>query len=315
MAATLPDRERLVAAHRRSRAAAIAWRDSPAYRHVAAALASDADAPAEAVADRAARLLGDPGWIDPLLTPLLAALAADPWFEPPLKVSRDQARIGAVLFETAAVSMTATIFAGAAAAGPLPPAATVIVPGRLCVTYVHRSGGAQRAIWEVGSAGADFRAATAARCRPVAQVPMIDGAVHRHDGRHQGQLVSGGSAPVATVSIAIRADASPCIREYSAGTGALCRVAALDDRCSRAQMLAALLRHAGHPAATTAYAALADDPAFFVRWSAMREWLGTDAAGALPRLRAMAAGDPHPDVRHAAATMVPRVAAHTSCPA
>ncbi len=50
------------------------------------------------------------------------------------------------------------------------------------------------------------------------------------------------------------------------------------------------------------------DPAHFLRWGAMREWLALDVAAATPRLEEMAAGDPHPEVRAAARATLPLVA-------
>ena len=43
-----------------------------------------------------------------------------------------------------------------------------------------------------------------------------------------------------------------------------------------------------------------DSPHFYTRWHIMREMLAMDADAALPSLRRMAAGDPHPDIRAAA---------------
>jgi hypothetical protein len=45
---------------------------------------------------------------------------------------------------------------------------------------------------------------------------------------------------------------------------------------------------------------LLESPHFYTRWHIMREFLAMDAAAALPHLRRMAAGDPHPEVRAAA---------------
>ena len=56
-----------------------------------------------------AALLARDDWLPALLAPLVAAASADPWFQPGFRVMRDRLRIGALLADTGAVSITASI--------------------------------------------------------------------------------------------------------------------------------------------------------------------------------------------------------------
>lgn len=278
------------------------FRRSEAYRALESAFAPPAEA------ERAARaLLADDGWVGDLLAPLVKALADDPWFEPPFRVNRDALRIGAVLFESPAVSITATILSADALAA-LPPPRSVVVPGRLTLTRYVRSGGARLRLWDaVAAAAGDVYAANAGRCVAAPSIDLADGAVVRLDGRTQGHLLEGARADVVTLGATIRAATAPFMREYDIATGALIRTATNDDRAARTQMLLGYLRLAARRDAAAMFDAATRDPAFFLRWAAMREWLAVDAGAAVPRLREMAAGDPNAEVRTAAAATLPLV--------
>lgn len=300
----IADRATLDAAHNRSRRTAAEWLRGSAQRRANDALAAVPDN-AEAIADCLEMLLADDGWISGLIDPLSECLAVDPLFQPPFRVNRDGLRIGAVLFDHPFVSISATILSADLLAAQ-PPAQTVVVPGRLSVVRYWRAGGATLRLWRAERAGPDFSTIGAPPCRPIAPIPLRDGMIVRIDGRTDAQLIDAPVSDIVSITATIRADAAPFMREYAINGGALRCVAALDDRGSRAQMLFALLRHAGRSDAADSLAAATHDPAFFVRWAAMREWLAIDALGALPRLRDMAA-DPNAEVRAAAAEMAARV--------
>lgn len=306
-----PAHSRLAAAEAAS-AFARNWRQSAPYRHAMALFAHcDEKTSAEAVADRATSLLADAGWANDLIAPMIDALALDPWFDPPLRFSRDSLRTGAILIDHPAVTITAAVLSAATLA-TAPRPATVVVPGRLSVVRYERGGGATLNLWRAEPAGADFSAAGAPPCRPAGAVRLVDRLVRRIDGRTHAQLIEHATSDVVTLTATIRTDSAAVMREYARSDGALVRVAALDDAASRTQMLAALLRHAGRIDAAEAFDQASRDPAHFVRWAVMREWLALDAATALPRLRAML-HDPHAEVRDAAAQMVPLVEARLQC--
>lgn len=289
----LPDRAALEAAAGRSFAVAAAFRAGEAYRGLE-------DLFSEVAIERAiSTLFSDSGWVGELIAPLIAALAEDPWFEPPFRVARDGLRIGTVLFENADVSIAATVLSADALAVVQPPR-TVVVPGRVTVTRYVRAGGARMRLWEAEPIRADFSAATAKPCVALADREPIDGDVVRIDGRTQGHILADATSDVVTLSATLRAQTIPYAREYAIDSGALVRVATNDDRAARTQMLLAYLRLAGRRGSEACFAAATRDPAFFLRWAAMREWLASDASAALPRLREMAANDPNAEVRAAA---------------
>lgn len=276
-----------------------AWRGGAAFRTVEEALSAPPDGDAGAAARAARALLDRDDWLGPLVEPLVAALRDDPWFEPPLRVGRDPLRLGAVLYDGSAATLGLTVLsADALAAQPVP--ATVIVPGRVTVVRYLRAGGARLRLWHAERVGAGFSAATARPCRAIGERPLADGLVLRHDGRVRGHQLTGATGDVVTLTATIRTGAAPLMREYRVADGALLRTATLDDGASRAQMLLTLLRVTGRADAAGCFDAASRHPAFFLRWSAMREWLATDWRAARPRLAAMAAGDPHAEVRAAA---------------
>jgi hypothetical protein len=308
-------RAAIVAARTPTAAAIGKWREGAAFRAASAAFADCADAP-ERAAKAAERLLADSAWAADLLAPLLKALAQDPFFEPPFKVHRDPLRTGAVLFDCPAASIAASVTSAAAMA--VRPPATIVFTGRIAVTRTVRAGGARLLRWRTTAMGAEYRAANAPPCTPMAWMALRDGSVHRTDGRTHAQLVSAAETDVVTIVATIRAGAAPLMREYDIASGALVRVASADDRPSRTEMLLRFLRAAGRADAGTCFADATRAPEFHLRWAAMREWLALDAHAAMPRLAEMACGDPDPEVQRAAARMLPIVEtrlAEVLCPA
>lgn len=307
----------LAAAQARSQAAAKQWLAGDAHRALEARFAGLDDHAVADAAQRAHALLADDRWAADLLAPLTDHLRRDPWFEPPLRVSRDALRTGAVLFDCPALSITATLLSADALAA-LPPPATVVVPGRLSLVRFVRGGSARLKLWRAERIGGDFSADEAKPCAPLGELPLGDGVVLRLDGRTRGWLIEDAQADVMMLTATIRARAAPFMREFDIGTGALVRTATLDDGASRALMLLTLLRLQRRADAAPAFDAATRDGAFFLRWAAMREWLALDARGAVARLREMAAGDRHAEVRAAAAAtlaMVERRLATGRCPA
>ena len=298
--AALADRATLDAAAARSFAAAAAYRTSEPYRALEAAFAGSAPEVA------AQTVLADHAWVDELIAPLTGALAADPWFEPPFRVARDGLRIGTILFESAVVSIAATVLSADVLAR-LPGPRTVVVPGRLTVTRYVRAGNARLDFWDAEAMSADFSASTALPCVRAAPRALADSDVVWIDGRTRGHILAGAASDVVTLSATIRAATTPYAREYAIDTGALVRVATNDDRAARTQMLLSYLRLEDRAGSEACFEAATRDPAFFLRWAAMREWLAVDAGAALPRLREMAIDDPNAEVRAAATATLAQV--------
>jgi hypothetical protein len=296
-------RAAILAARASARGAVSAWRGSTAFQALEARFADcPVDDPAPAMA-RAADLLGGDRWAGELLDSLLGALAADPLFEPPLRANRDAIRIGAVLFECPALSIAACR-TSAAAMRRLPAPMTIPFSGRLAVTRYVRAGGATLRRWQTEPACLDFRASAAPPCKEAPARRLADGDVVAIDGHCEAQLLADAASDVVTLVATVRAGAAPLVREHAITDGRLLRVASGDDRASRAEMLLAFLRLSGRADAGARFEEATHDSAFHLRWAAMREWLALDARTALPRLKAMAAGDPHAEIRDAAAQML-----------
>jgi hypothetical protein len=241
-------------------------------------------------------LFAESGWAGALLAPLVAALAADPFFEPPFRFNRDGMSTGAVIFECPAASIIASV-GNAAAMRDRPPPPAIVFSGFTTVTRYEKAGGATLRRWRSDPFAA------------LAPLPLGDGDVHRNDGRVQAQWVEAPRTDMVQLVATIRAGAAPLMREHTIADGALLRTASADEGASRTEMLLAFLRHAGRADAAPSFADASRDPAFHTRWAAMREWLALDARAALPRLAEMAGGDPDAEVRSAAAHTLPRVEA------
>lgn len=312
------DRERLATAQARSAEVARAWNGSPATSALRCRFAGLAPDDVAGVAAQATDLFGDDSWVSSLLGPLIDALAGDPWIEPPLRISRDGVRTGAILFESPLVTITASVLS-ADALRALPPPRSVVVPGRLTIVRYVRGGGARLRLWHAGAAGDDGReAATARRCRPLGVLPLADGVVLRLDGRTRGWLIEQAESDVVMLSASVRIGAAAVMRDYALPGGDLLRSATLDDGAARTQMLLTLLRLSGRSNALEAFETATHDDAVFLRWAAMREWIALDARSALPRLADMARSDADRDVRSAAGAtlaMIERRRAAARCPA
>lgn len=308
LADALEDRAALVASRAASRRFAEQHRLGAAWRWADTALVGLETADAEQVARRATLLLEDSAWVRALLAPMMRALDGDRWFEPPWRVQRDGPRLGAVIYEHPALTITGTLLTHIPGAAPT---ARLVVPGRLSVVRYQRGSG-RVLLWRTEAAGPDFAAASAPPIVPIGAVALRDGLVRRIDGRTHAQAIEGAERDLVMLTATIHAGAAPFAREYDRASGKLLRVATLDHAAARAQLLLGFLRAAGRTEAAPAFAAATEAPAYFLRWAAMREWLALDARAALPRLRAMTE-DANAEVRQAARTMLPTVEAMLEC--
>lgn len=311
MGAQAISRAEWVAARARSAGAARRWRRTPEWRALAAAFDAAAAVDIGVAQARATALLGDAGWAERMLAPLVAALAGDPLFEPPFKVAREGGRIGAILFDAPAARVAASVLTPTNAAPP----ASVVVPGHVSVTRYVRAGGMLIRRWRVPPLAGDFDA-SAPPAVEIAPLAPADGDVVGHDGRIEGQVTVAAARDIVTLTIILRAGAAALMREYRVADGALVRAASTDDGASRAALLLTFLRVSGRSDSGDLFAAATRERAFHDRWSAMRQWLALDARAALPRLAEMAERDANAEVRAAAtATLALACRRMAPCPA
>jgi len=177
--------------------------------------------------------------------------------------------------------------------------ATATAAGRVQLLRYIRAGGASIKLQPVAGGPPSLR-------------PLENGDSVRIDGRTTASAQIGQRSTIILLSATFADDCSQTVRIFDRGTGALLRISATDETDSRAQLLLSLLRASGRADAADCFAEATRSPAASLRWEAMREWLLTDAAAALPRLAEMATGDIDDHVRAAAAATLQRT---LPCPA
>lgn len=283
-------------ARERSGAANAAFADS-VRDGIAARFAGLDDA--DAVLAEARTLLADSAWIAALIAPLVDALREDPWFDPALRITRDSLRTAVVLADLPQVTLTASVTRAAALARLACPA-TMVLSGRRALTLYVRGGEAEMRRWRLA-------ARPPRRCVELDRHRLRDGDLIAQDGRRDGRLIVAAACDVVAVTATAKPGADLLVHEFSTIDGRYVRSATADDRASRAELLLALLRASGRADAGDCFDMMSCDPAFHLRWAAMREWLMLDARAARTRLAMMAAADPDAGVRAAAAQTLDRL--------
>lgn len=281
---------------------AAAWRDGPIHQHFEALIALLPAKTAASLTRASLDLFASDAWVDVLVDRIASAMRADPWFLPPFAALKSEVHGGLLVYEDDHVQIAAGVSEATQLAAKKSAGAggSINFNGQVTVLKFVRAGGATVSFWEAPRIGEDFAAPRAGTCRQTGRRRIADGESLVIDGRAQSYVIEHATSNLLVLQAAIKADQAPLAAEYDAASGAYIGCSATDDAESRLQMIATLVRKLGHREAFAAIAPLADHPRFFVRWHAMRELLGIDALAALPRLRAMAAKDPHEDVRKTA---------------
>jgi hypothetical protein len=286
------------------------WSRGPVHRRFTTAMAALPVCTAEAVAEAVRELFADDEWVDQLVGTLADAMRGDRFLDPPFRHINSDIHGGLIVFEDDNVSIAAGVSAVAdiAAKKTAPRGATSLgFSGQVGIFKFVRAGGARLSFWEAPRITAGFTAAGAGLARFVGERDIADGEILIVDGRFQTFVIEQAAANLVVLQATVKPDQAPLGVEYDARTFAYVGCSAADDSASRIQMIATLLRKLDCAAAFPAIAAFLDHPSFFVRWHLMRELLGLDAPAALPHLKRMAAGDPHPETRRAARTVLDRI--------
>ena len=105
---------------------------------------------------------------------------------------------------------------------------------------------------------------------------------------------------VLLLELAVQPPSPLPIRSYDVASGRLVHVSASRRDSSFRTMALGLLRSFGRTDAAPLFAEATRAGDFAARWSALREFVALDPAAARPRVEAMAASDPHPEIRRAA---------------
>ncbi len=269
-----------------------------------AAIDALADAAPNVAIDRLLPWLTDTHWLRDRLDAALALLAADPFARPPLRPvgGGNGGPGGVVLADRGAIRLTLQLWPFAThrpAPGP-----ALFVPGRVAL-YILTSGGAQlcehRVAVRVAEHAGGFTASAAARCHSDQPRPLRTGETLHLDTARESFTLLPGQGDVLLLELTVQPPSPLPIRAYDIASGRLLHVAASRRDSSFRQMALVLLRQLGRTDAAPLFVAETASADFAARWHAMRELVALDPAAARQPLAAMAAHDPHPEVRRAAA--------------
>ncbi|KQZ77151.1 hypothetical protein ASE06_03330 [Sphingopyxis sp. Root214] len=282
-----------------------AWRAADAAPDgLVTAIAALADASADVAIARLLPWLADTDWLRGRLDAALALLAADPFARPPMRMvgGSDGGAGGLVLADSGAIRLTLQL--RPYTANSAAPGTAVFVPGRAAI-HVLDCGGAELRAYAVAVSAAEeaggFTASNAAPCLTQPPRPLRTGETLILDTARQSFTLQGTGHDVLLLELTVQPPSRLPIRAYDIASGRLTHISASRRDSSFRQMALALLRQLGRTDAAPLFIAETASEDFAARWNAMRELVALDPAAALPHLAAMAARDPHPEVRRAAA--------------
>jgi hypothetical protein len=256
-----------------------------------------AQAGADALLALARSFIEDDSAIAGVIAAAVAAASADPFCRPPFRATRNDVQDGLLLFShPALVVQLATMNADALAIKRACPddRAPITFTGQRSLFRFLKGGGAVLSIWESPKGGGG-------RCRLRERLRLAGGESLEIDGRQESFVVESARSDLVYAFASTSLEAGDLATEYDPRTLEPVATSSTDDAGSRAQMMLALLRTMGRRDSAPVFAAQLQAGHFHARWQAMREFLALDAELALPHLQAMADGDPHDEVRTAAA--------------
>lgn len=259
---------------------------------------------ADSILAAASRFLEDGNRVDAPIAALIGEARSDPFFRPPLRRVHGPVHLGLLLLDCAALSLLVAVTTPDALAakrlarrGP----ASITFGGQRSLFKFVKAGGAIISFWEAPAIDTGFTMAGSGRCRRVGRRRIADGELIPLDGRTQSFVIDHAESEMLFVQALTPAGAAPLSVEYDSDSLAFAAASSADEMASRIQMMTSLLRLMDRTDSAHLIERVLRHPHFHVRWHAMREFLALDADLALPALREMAAADPHPEVRAAAA--------------
>lgn len=279
------------------------WGRHPLMTETERALATLRERTPEAVLAIARAFMDRTSDLNSLIHELLASSAADPFFRPPFRPMSSDIHKALLLYHHPDLSIGLAVsgvdMLAAKKAGPR-GATSVAFPGMMTLFRYLRAGGATISFWEAPPITELFDASRAGKARLIERRRIEDGEEIVIDGRHQSFIIEHAVSDIVFFHAQVGIGAAPVAIEYDSTTLSLIGVSSTDETSSRVQMMVSLLRTMDREDAVPLIVEALDGPHFYTRWYIMRELLALDADAALPHLRAMAAGDPHPEVRAAA---------------
>ena len=300
----LADRDARAATLGRTQEAAERLRALAPVAELDAALAAADPDRAETILAAASAWLQRGDGIDAWIGELIAAARDDPFVKPPLRNTENEVLTGLWLLDRPLLSIfVALVPPDGLAAKRIGRTgrASIAFTGQRSVYRFLKGGGATLSLWHAPAIGAAFRREAGGRCRLVERRPIEDGDVIEIDGRSCGFVIDHAVSDIVYAQAMTPVGAAPLMTEYDADTHECVGASSADEASSRIQLMLALLRTMERADAAPVFEAVLASAPFYLRWQAMREFLALDADAALAHLRRMAAGDPHPEVRAAAA--------------
>lgn len=283
---------------------------------------SELDAPPapQAVLALADQFMDESVTFDRLFDEMIAGCRSDPFFRPPFYPLSGDIHTALLLFNNPMLSIALGVTGVdqlAAKKRAHGGKGSIAFSGLLTKFRYLKSGGATLSFWEADPLRDDFVASEAGAARFVEERRLEDGEEVVIDGRCQSFVIEHAERDMVYFQAMVRTGGSPVTAEYDRETLEFVSASSTDEASSRIQMMVSLLRAMDREDAIPLMERELESPRFYTRWHVMREMLALDAGAALPALKRMAAGDPHPEVRAVAAqtlaTFFPDEAA--ACPA
>jgi hypothetical protein len=241
--------------------------------------------------------------LEAMMRELIATSRIDPFFRPPFHPLSSEIQSSLLLYHHPDLSISLGVTEVdmlAAKKARRRGAASINFTGFSTLLRFLKGGGATLSFWEAPAIADDFVASQAGTCRMVDRRRIEDGEEIVIDGRCQSFVIEHATSDILFFQAVARAGCAPVGTEYDSDSLRFIGSSSTDEASSRLQMMVSLLRAMGREEAFPFFVQALESPQFYTRWHVMREMLSMDADAALPSLRRMAAGDPHPDVRAAA---------------
>lgn len=280
------------------------WSSHPLIGRLEAELRQLTDPAPEQVLDAARRFMAQEDDIAAMLRAMIARSSKDPFFRPPFSALSSAIHNGILLFSDPLLSIALGVIGvdmlAASKAGPS-GATSIGFTGQASLYRYVKAGGATISLWEAPRIADHFVAGKAGECRLVGHRRLEDGDELAIDGRYQSFAIEHATGDTVYFQALTRSGAGPVATEYDSSSMTFIGANSTDEASSRIEIMVSLLRMMEREDALALILKSLESPYFYTRWHIMRELLAMDADAALPPLRRMAAEDPHPEVRAAAA--------------
>jgi hypothetical protein len=300
LAGWLADRSAQDATFARVQASAAKWGTHPLMTQLERRLSELSEPKPEAILAEADRFIDQTEAFEALFADMIAGCRADPFFRPPLYPLSGDIHSGLLLFHNPLLSIALSVTSVdqlAAKKAAHGGSGSIAFSGQPTKFRYLKGGGATLSFWEAPEIGPNFVASEAGQARFVETRALNDGDEIAIDGRRQSFVIEHACSDMIFFQAMVRDGAAPITAEYDRETLAFIGASSTDEASSRIQMMTSLLRTMDREDALPLMERELESPQFYTRWHVMREMLALDADAALPALKRMAAGDPHPEVR------------------